>query len=128
MLDVPDEFKHLTKRLRYALCDENCTSFRDAAKLHRGEWLRRANFGVKSVAELECELASRGLEFGMDEVKPLPMDEASVLHRRLDMAFGLIKDLQDQLARLRKAIMPTTAAYLARQQLAEDEMARLAHE
>lgn len=113
----PDEFKHLSRRLREALREKNCLSFEDAAKLDRGEWLRIPNFGIKSLAELLAELDARNLWFGMEEVHvppepqlppPLPDDQVSVLHRRLDLAFRLIQNLQDSLQRLRSDVSPMT--------------------
>lgn len=109
MHNEPEEFKHLSQRVRSALRVMNCLSFEDAAKLDRGEWLRIPNFGIKSLAELLAELDARNLWFGMEEPDlppPLPGDEVSVLHRRLDLAFGLIKALQDEIAQVRRGIRP----------------------
>lgn len=107
----PEEFKHLSQRVRSALREKNCLSFEDAANLDRGEWLRIPNFGIKSLAELLAELDARNLWFGMEEPElppPLPMDEVSILHRRLDLAMNLIRDLQDRLQQLRRDVTPMT--------------------
>lgn len=63
MHNEPEEFKHLTRRLRDALRDENCMSFADAAKLDRGQWLRRPDFGIATLAELLAEFDARNLWF-----------------------------------------------------------------